>query len=434
MGGMPDPNNSPTAPQKGLWGQVVDMVKPNLPTWDSVKTDVKNVLTPPDPYKAAGDMVNAYREGDYGGALEAGLGMPGIPQQGAFRLYHGSKHNFPAERKVETPNGQSRYIVGQPDVLPEVPSNAKVVQDFPYGRFRREKVGSGEGAAAYGHGDVYAAENEKVARGYAEPDGVPAFSYRGKPYFSEEDAVSDPAAMSGIRSMMVSDFNHQQAHRWLQHKIDNPQSWNDLFPHDNDLAERLRSFGRPYDPAAVAAERARYHQMMLDDIENSRSAQAWLAQNHHDVGVPPPANTGHMYELSVNAEPHQFLDWDKPLAKQQAITNKLDVTGLMGPARGKDLDRMTGGDWYERSTQTSPWGGLSDPHKMSTLSRAMEREQIPGIKFFDQHSRRNNVGTRNFVLFDGNIADIKRKYGLVPPAALTGAGLGMTQPQNEEQN
>lgn len=65
--------------------------EPKLPTWDDVKQGVsglaataKGMLTPPDPYQAAGDMVNAARKGDYMGALNAGMTMPGIPQQGMF--------------------------------------------------------------------------------------------------------------------------------------------------------------------------------------------------------------------------------------------------------------------------------------------------------------------------------------------------------------
>jgi hypothetical protein len=46
-----------------------------------------------------------------------------------------------------------------------VPEGASVIKEHPLGRFDMSKIGSGEGAQAYGQG-LYFAGNEKVAEGY----------------------------------------------------------------------------------------------------------------------------------------------------------------------------------------------------------------------------------------------------------------------------
>lgn len=94
------------------------------------------------------------------------------PKTPSIRAYQGSPHNFAAERLVRMPDGSTQYIVGKPDVLPDVPAGAEVLQDFPLGRMRMDKLGTGEGAQAFGHG-LYTAENEGIARHYRDMLATP---------------------------------------------------------------------------------------------------------------------------------------------------------------------------------------------------------------------------------------------------------------------
>jgi len=54
---------------------------------------------------------------------------------------------------------------------------------------------------------------------------------------------------------------------------------------------------------------------------------------------------------------------------------------------------------------------------------------IPGIKYRDAGSRGTEGGTRNFVVFDENLVEIVRKYGIAGAAAM----LGMSASQVEAQ-
>ena len=78
-------------------------------------------------------------------------------------IYHGSPHDFPKERLIEYADGTREYIVGTPDKFPDIPSGAKLIQDFPNGRFRSEKMGTGEGAQAFGWG-LYFTDLEGIGK------------------------------------------------------------------------------------------------------------------------------------------------------------------------------------------------------------------------------------------------------------------------------
>jgi hypothetical protein len=127
-----------------------------------------------------------------------------------------------------------------------------------------------------------------------------------------------------------------------------------------------------------------------------------------------------MYHLDINAEPHQFLDWDKPVTTdliKQAITNPNDAKGILDYLKeknkaGKDL---TGQDLYTSIAKlTSP------DYANSVLSKA----GIPGLKYLDAGSRMKGEGTSNYVVFDPSLINIlKKEKGFNPgEAAPSSAG------------
>src|SRR5258708_9637432 len=114
---------------------------------------------------------------------------------------------------------------------------------------------------------------------------------------------------------------------------------------------------------------------------------------------------GTTYHLDINAEPHQFLDWDKPVTTdlvKQAITKPQDAKGILDYLKeknkaGKDL---TGEDLY-----TSIANLTSPDYATSVLSRS----GIPGMKYLDAGSRMKGEGTSNYVLFNPDLISILKK-------------------------
>jgi hypothetical protein len=82
-------------------------------------------------------------------------------------ILHGSPHSFPKEILAESPSGERVYLKGTNDSFPNVPSGYKIIQKFPFGRFRTENIGTGEGAQAFGWG-LYFTDSEGIGRGYAK--------------------------------------------------------------------------------------------------------------------------------------------------------------------------------------------------------------------------------------------------------------------------
>ena len=163
-----------------------------------------------------------------GTAVALGTGSGGDAPAPGFTAYHGSPHAFD--------------------------------------QFDLSKIGTGEGAQAYGHG-MYLADSEGVARSYRDaltPQNIP------NPEFHALQTEYNMADAASRDAMTKSDAEFNAA----------------LAARD---AVRAKLAGVP----AV---------------------------------IPNPVQQGHMYEVNVNADPEHFLDWDVPLNQQsdhvkQAIAN-----------------------------------------------------------------------------------------------------------------
>jgi hypothetical protein len=296
--------------------------------------------------------------------------------------YHGSPHDYPAERLIRSPEGQEQYIVGQPGRLPEVPQGATVMQDFPLGRMRMDKIGTGEGAQAYGHG-LYTAEAERIAKHYRDAltAGAENMTIDGGK-FSDHYRSADPEKSLKAQialSMLIGKRGIQDAIDWEIQQTIGKLSSRRLLPEDAPALQedllRLRQFKK--EPP---------------DIQK---------------------NAGRMYEVRINAHPDHFLDWDKPIQEQPYVMQKLVESGALKP--DGELSFMynesprRGGEMYERLT--SPMashltGGKSQQHASDFLRGI----GIKGIRYLDAGSRGAGEGSRNYVVFDDKLIDVKRKY------------------------
>ena len=81
--------------------------------------------------------------------------------------HHGTPHEWAPEKKVRFADGTTRVGCNGEDV----PPGAVVVERAPAGRVRAEKVGTGEGNAAFGWGVLYSATRRGLAESYREAYG-----------------------------------------------------------------------------------------------------------------------------------------------------------------------------------------------------------------------------------------------------------------------
>jgi hypothetical protein len=241
-----------------------------------------------------------------------------------------------------------------------------------FDRFDLSKIGTGEGAQAYGHG-LYFAENEGVARDYRNalsPRDIAIHSPIEKEPISTEN--TDRYGKTAIGAMVDSDGTFAGA---LQHLIKQASDYSD-----------------PNHPTRVLIEKA------------SNRIKEW-----QEVGaVPKMQNPGRMYQVAIKSNPEHFLDWDKPLSEQSpkvrdAFKRAYDASY---PKGNKELRQK---QWDELQSASVEHlvrrGGIAfDDERASKLLRDAG---IPGIKYLDQGSR---PGHNNSAA--GNAAqDIVKFYG-----------------------
>ena len=120
-----------------------------------------------EPFKQVGRAISGRSDNPVPEALLGGLGVataiPGGIAKGALRA--GAKLGGEALEDILAPAAKKAATGGVEDMIKAYHGSP---HDFE--RFDLSKIGTGEGAQAYGHG-LYFAENEGVAKGYRERQG-----------------------------------------------------------------------------------------------------------------------------------------------------------------------------------------------------------------------------------------------------------------------
>lgn len=240
-----------------------------------------------------------------------------------------------------------------------------------FDKFDLSKIGTGEGAQMYGHG-LYFAESPDVARGYRQKLSKPMMG---------DDAASLAARIwetTGGREGAIREANSRLA------------SWEAT---------------KPQYRVAEGGDRFRSVINILSDPR-----------------YEPPESIGRMYEVGINAEPHHFLDYDKPMSEQpQAARDVLSRMILAEEAGKAERPSWEGADaltaayrWanHNRDELAKKYGNeaLYNPNTKPIIAKELNAAGVPGIRYFDQLSRDSGEGSRNYVVFDPSIVDILRKY------------------------
>ncbi len=288
----------------------------------------------------------------------------GGPVMQELDVYHGTPHRFPA------------------------------TEANPLGEFDASKIGTGEGAQAFGHG-IYLAEKPTVAQDYQfmlskiDPNTT---TYQGKPV----------------------------------------EKWYEMAQTEQDRAHRLRD--------QKAIDRANAKLAFWENVMTRRHPEdAKRVANDPDDGWPTLANyansldmskfggigeAGSLYKADLPDEMiDRMLDWDKPLSEQPAAVRE---ALLKNPVVAEEVKRLNAqrealnaqnpkrlshpviGKLAQKETTTESLKGqalyelLARGNTQAETSAYLKSLGIPGIKYLDAGSRgQGGTGTRNFVVFPG---------------------------------
>jgi len=237
-----------------------------------------------------------------------------------------------------------------------------------FNKFDMSKIGTGKGAQAYGH-KLYLAENPEVAKEYKEALSTYKTTLNGEPLNPSHPLFSEgmSIAANGYKKAL------KQAEDALKSGFVNPE----------------------------------YAQKQIDNIKSLKGAKIEQSKQ------------GNLYKVDLPDEHiEKMLDWDKPLSQQHPDVQKaIQKTKALLPQNamddlGGDLSLLYGKDITPKDFLNT-WESLTG--SVGSGEAALAKHGVPGIKYLDETSRQAGQGTRNFVIFDPNIAKIEERNSVPIP-------------------
>ena len=209
---------------------------------------------------------------------------------------------------------------------------------YKFDRFDSSKIGTGEGAQAYGHGH-YSAEAKNVGEKYRRNVSQQTVLVDGQP--------ARDLATSFVGQQIQSFGDAAKARDYFLRKT-----------------AELERIGASYKPALVDAERFRQYATKAEEL----------------TGKKINTNDGYLYKVDLPDDAiARMLDWDKPINAQ--APEVLDMLRRAG------VNEMS-------SALAGPMARGQEAH--------LQKFGIPGIRYLDGGSRGAGSGTSNFVVFPGN--------------------------------
>jgi len=294
-------------------------------------------------------VANTVNQLSYGGSLGTGSGMTWKPKEDTMDaamiaapmvkpmgILAKKSAEFAAPKAAQM---AENYLVNTGGILP-----ATVWHGSPhkFDKFDSSKIGTGEGAQAYGHG-LYLAESPDVAKQY-QKELATNVNVNGKPFYDGKGKQLSSTGNQDVDDYILS--NHGDIDAAIKNATDYED--NNVLP----LLQALKQKG------AVSAN-----------------------------------NTGSLYKVDLPDEQiAKMLDWDKPVGQQtphvrDAIHRVGREPAEYGVERMADDMRMV----EIQKLFNSPDG----------VNRLRELG-IPGIRYLDGGSRGTGTGTSNYVIFPGN--------------------------------
>lgn len=251
-------------------------------------------------------------------------------------------------------------------------------------KFDASKIGTGEGAQAYGHG-IYVAESPEVAQSYQKAlSSERGFRFGGK---------------SNLTREQVQDLVNAKYPGGYLDGVIRPSGVADSLMDDMVTGLNRQQPPRQYKPGS---ERLALYENLRNEIAHADPGSLYK------VDLPDPAVA-------------RMLDWDKPLSEQTESVREALTRIARGDEQVMKQFRELGSNApanqaYAALTQNAVRAkkyegmraGLAEDKAMPSLafgqdaaSSLLRQQGIPGIRYLDRGSRGTGAGTSNFVVFPG---------------------------------
>ncbi|QDU34283.1 hypothetical protein KS4_23500 [Poriferisphaera corsica] len=313
--------------------------------------------------------------------------------------------------------------------------------------FTTQRIGTGEGAQAYGWG-MYFAGNKKVAEWYKEKLARK----------SERQVAWDLESKASKLGVVISKISNGQFPRELELRAKSEmrrilrQASLDWTRGQSDTLNALKKQSRVSknkmhlaDSALLDANEHSHTLAAIEDlkIDGDFAAIDYLASKAAiqilEDGTLSLSGQGKLYQVDLKPEEHEYLSWDKPLSEQnETVKNALanippkirkQINESLEYHDTPSLDEMladniySGRDLYlalkhydvhealPPEVKGSSWAGGDTTYAKHT-SLYLKSLGIRGIKFLDGASRKKGEGDSNYVIFDDADVEVTAKFAV----------------------
>lgn len=251
-----------------------------------------------------------------------------------------------------------------PDI--KMPITAWHGSPYRFDKFDPAKIGSGEGAQAYGHG-LYFAENPKVAQSYANIEPAGEIASPRRTIFGKE---VEPRTPEYKAAQLVDELGLNKAKKFVADWVKNSR------PDEIDFSSNINN--------------------ILSSVNKKSEVKNLGTSNLYKVDIP-------------DTHIENMLNWDKPISQQTpkviAAINKTkkSLTSDDLAELGGDAGLLYGKD-ITPAQFLNTWEIIrGQPNVGESL---LNQHGVKGVKYFDSPSRDAMKGTQNFVVFDSDIVKI----------------------------
>jgi len=294
--------------------------------------------------------------------------------------------------------------------------------------FKLNKIGSGEGAQAYGWGMYFASQRE-IAEHYRKTlQQRMGYTLRGKK--ADELSEAEALVLRDIeRKLRASDWSEDSIIRLAR-----SEARAEVDRAERALSEARQQVGKQLDAGAGWGE-LRYSVGTESDVADAEARLA-LAKRRLEIadGIKPgdvAKPVGQLYEVEI-PEDSEMLLWDKPLSEQpEKVRQALIRADVMDESV---LGEYTGQQLYEGMVRDrTMFDGMSRSDSAKAASEHLQSLGIPGLRYLDGNSRGQGEGSHNYVIWDEALltpenADIQALYqrGKVVRAAFNPSEFAIT--------
>lgn len=299
-------------------------------------------------------------------------------------------------------------------------------------KFSTDKIGTGEGAQAYGWG-LYFASKREIAEYYRKTlIGKNTYSIDGKQYSpqknSEEHALAAAADgdldgyvrhVEGMKTaaagaLDTKEYLAKDAARLLNIDLAAMRSFMgaDKSYAENETVTVITVDGEPHSlvnekagATVVSAKSKVLRELFERDMGlPSKSDKASMLDFARNLDGKSVAQAGQVYEVEIPGDDEMLL-WDKSLSEQpEGVRKALE-----------NSDEFIVGYWAEKSAENPAYDG-NDLYKRLTGTTGSDKAAseylaalgIKGIKYLDGTSRADGDGSFNYVIFSGDDVTIER--------------------------